>query len=106
MFDCRTDDLAPGRMRAGDAVNREVVRLGAAACEDDLARSGADEPRDLRAGLLQCATGVLAASMDGGGICRLVRRAEPGDSGAHLGSQRRAGVMVEINTHTGLIGPR
>src|SRR5512146_3202350 len=105
MFDYRTDHLAPGRMRGSDATNREVIRLGAATGENDLARSGADKPCDLRAGPLQCATSVLAASMNGGGICCLVRRTEPGDSGAHLGSQWRAGVMVEINTHTGLIGP-
>ena len=106
MLDRRSDDLAPRRMSVGHAANREVVRLGAAAGEDNLARGGSDESRDLLAGLLQRTAGALAASMDRGGICCLVRFAEAGDSGAHLGPQWRAGVMVKINAHTGLIGPR
>ena len=105
MLDRRADDSAPGRLGARHAANREVVRLGAAAGEDDLARGRSDEPRDLRASLLQCTAGALAASMDRGGIC-LVHLDEAGDGGAHLGPQWRAGVMVEINAHTSLIGPR
>ena len=92
-------------MRAGYAANRKVVRLGTAAGEHDLTRGGSDEPRDVLAGLFQCTAGALAASMDRGGIRCLVRFAEAGNSGAHFGPQWRAGVMVEINAHTGLIGP-
>src|ERR1700726_2223103 len=105
MLDRGADDSAPRWAEIRHASNREVVRLGAAAGEDDFACAGADETRNLGASPFQGATGALAAAMDRGGI-GLPRLAEAGDCGAHLGPQWRAGVMVKIDAHTGLIGPR
>src|SRR5579885_2589521 len=104
MFDAGSDDAARG-MRLRGARDGEVVRFGAAAGEDDLARVGAEELRHRGARLFERAACALAAMMDRGGV-RRIRIAQAGDCGAHRGPQRRAGVIVEINAHTGLIGPR
>ena len=50
--------LAAGQ---GDALERQVVRLGAAGGEDDLARAGPENRGSALAGVFQCAGGALAA---------------------------------------------
>ena|SRR6516162_8160107 len=106
MFDRRRHDPSPRRRPFSHAANRKVIRLGSAAGEDYLARRGSDKPCDPLASVLELAPGALAASMDRRGVSRLVRLGKAGDREAHLGSQRRTGIVVKINTHTGLIGPR
>lgn len=105
MLDRGADDPAPRGPQIRHPSNREVVRLGATAGEHDFACTGADETRNLGARPFQSATGALAAAMDGSGI-GILRFAEAGDAGAYLGPQWRAGVVVKINAHMGLIGPR
>ncbi len=53
-----------GLERLGDAAQREVVRLGAAAREDDFGRLGADELRHRRPRLVEDRLGALAEMMD------------------------------------------
>ena len=60
VLDRRGDDVAPARRRQGDALDGQVVGLGAARGEDHVAGAASGHAGDLGAGLAQGAGGGLA----------------------------------------------
>ncbi len=79
-------------------MNREVVGLSTTAGENNLTRIGTDERGDLRARRLELATRRLPRAMHRRRIAAVLLE-EARDGGLHLGSQRRAGIMVQVGTH-------
>ena len=77
----------PGRLeRLGGAANREVVRLGAAAREDDLGRIGADQGGDRRPRLVERRLGLLAEVVHARRRCRTSRGARARPTSATAGA--------------------
>jgi hypothetical protein len=85
---------APAQRRHGPA-DRQVVGLGAAAGEYDLARAGPQSLGHLLAGLLERSRGLGAQSVQAARVA--VERIEAGQHGlAHLGQRARGGCVVEV----------
>src|SRR2546426_3376076 len=80
--------------------NCGVVRLGAAACEDNLARSGVEEPGHSLASVFHRRPRLLAVPVDGRGVAPV-----RDEIGLHrfqdFGGERRGGVIIEINSAHG-----
>src|SRR2546425_2879115 len=69
MLDGGADDVLRLTARGFDnSDNRGVVRFGAAACEDNLARSSVEEPGHLLPSVFYRRPRLLAVPVDGGGI--------------------------------------
>src|ERR1700687_1615002 len=98
MLDLRRNNFAAPRRRGNHAENREIVRLGAAAGEHDLARVGADDRSNLRARGLEHPARALTGAMHRRGIPRLLGDEARNRFGG-LRSKRSARVMIEINRH-------
>lgn len=90
--------IAAAAAREGHALEREVVRLRAAAGEDDLLGAGGPQERGhLGPGLVQRLAGALAEAVHGGGVGEVV--APIGRHGGDdLVGRRRRGVVVEVDT--------
>ncbi len=82
--------------RLNDSENGVVVRLCAAAGENDFLGAGADEGGNLLTGGLHGGAGALAGSVDGGSVGKFA--GEIGKHGVeHSGLDGRGGVEIEID---------
>ena len=99
MLDGRGDDVA--RLRAGalstHAKNGGVIGLGAAAGEDDFARTRADQCGDRFARTLDGSARALAEGMDRVGIAEFAAEKYGSIAARTAGSHGRGGVMVEVS---------
>src|SRR5262249_38801806 len=91
---------AGGVRRLGDAAQREVVRLGAAAREHDLLRVAADEPRDRRARIVDRRFGLLTEVVNARRVAEEIA-GRAGDRLRHFRGWRSRRVVVKIDTHPG-----
>ena len=100
MLDGAGDQMLPaGRLEGlGHASNGEVVALGPAAGEHDLAGIRANQRGHRAAGLVDDRLGPLPEMVDAGRVAELLpqRRGHAVDDGAGGGSR---GVMVEVDPH-------
>src|SRR5204862_6726068 len=102
----RRDDVpaASGR-RPSYPGDREVVRLGAAAGEDDLARLGTQEHGDALARLVEALAGAAAGVVNARWIAPVL-----GEIRQHclerLTPQRRRRGVIEVDAHRRMIAPQ
>ncbi len=98
VLDSADDDPAPARVgvAAGpeDALDREVVGLGAAGGEDDLRRARAEGRGQLLAGLLDPPTRGAAGPVQRRGVAHLTHGL--GDGGDGVGKHRGRGSVVQV----------
>src|SRR5205807_2036034 len=93
----RDDVVAPPRERARGSAEREVVGLGAAAREDDLARLAPERPPDLRARLLERPRRLDAAPVEARGVPEtLSQEGEHGRDDFRRGARGRGVVEVDL----------
>ena len=103
VLDAAGDDVAAVR-GAGpcDALQRQVVGLGSARGEDDLAGLGAKVMRDLLAGLVEALAGAAARRVDARRVAMML--GEIREHGLeHLRSQRRRRRVIEVDRHGPMI---
>ena len=96
----RDDMIAAIPVGIGDALDRQIIRLGPAAGKIDLPRSRIDKSRYLSACFLHRRTGVLPKHMDTGRITKPLLKERP-HGFQHFGAYRRGSVMVEVYTSHG-----
>src|SRR5579884_1006953 len=99
MLNRRGYDAAARPRSPNRSFYREIVGFGAAAGENDLARTGADEIGDTSAAFLEQLARALAGPMHGRRV-PVTASGKLNNRGDRLGSQRRTRVMIEKNTHS------
>ena len=99
------DPVAASLAGPGRALEGEVVGLGAAGGEDDLARSGAKGSGHALVGLVQPRAGTPAEAVQRGGVAEIVRQErQHGLEG--FTPQRSGGGVVEVDGHRSDCTPR
>ena len=88
--------LSARGVRPREADDREVVRLGAAAGEDDLVRLRAEQPRQPVARIIDRRPRLAPRRMDARGIAKVPLEKRP-HRRERLGRERSGGVVVEID---------
>src|SRR6266849_10897406 len=98
MLDLRRNNFTAPRRCGNRAENREIVRLGAATGEHNLARVGADDRCTLRARKFEHPARALTRAMHRRGIPHLLGD-EARNRFRRLRTKRSARVMIKINRH-------
>ena len=92
------DPVAAGLARPRGALDREVVRLGAARREDDLARLRVQALRDALVGLVEPGPGLAPERVRGRRVAELLGQ-EREHRLERLGAEGRRGGVVEVDGH-------
>ena len=101
VLDGAGDQVLPagGLQRLGDAPQRKIVGLGAAAREHDFGRLRPDEVRDRRAGVVEHAFGLLTEMMDARRVAEVLGAGRCVMASGDGRVDRRRRVVVEIDAH-------
>jgi hypothetical protein len=96
------DVPAPRAGRPRHAAHGEIVRLGAAGGEHDLARLRPEVAGDLLARLVECLARATARRVDARRVALVLRQVR--EHGLeHLGTDRRGGRVIEVDRHRPMI---